>query len=1312
MKWSDPAVQTVLIVMALTCGGVLFVGESGFAVYKYYQGRKHSNAVAFLAEAERANRQHRDAEVARNLEACISLAPDILDAYAQLAQVLARMGSLETADSCLVRMLAANPDNPHALVVQGRWYALTKRIDLAEKSAEDALTLAPTDSDGLFLAAQCAAMRKQYHRVVEVSTKLAEYHPWFPAVYSLAAEAEMRLGNSLEAIDWLRKGVRVSPQDEGMLWTLGHLLIDHNYFHALEPVIAALRDIPRAKSRGNFLQARCDYAQGHWLVACEAFKTLRPEFASQPALLEQLDSWLADCYRQIGDPELQLAAVQAAAKDNPAAPSLRDAEVAALLAAGRTNEAMAVFRELMKQPGMAHDAPLQLARLLLVKNLSLEPAKRSWKEVELALAGADELEPRPMLVDIIRAEMFFARDQPDKAERVLLEAQQKNPEQLGIRLVLAAVAARQRNWAKSFKLLDEAKTQLGDGVALRLARATTYAMQMGGGANQRLRRLSERTGRLPERDLVPLWRGLATIALRVGNTALAEKLYRQVLTKVPNNSEGWRFLLELALRKRDPKAVEVLLGQIQDTEGRGPHWHFGRAVLFRLRAEENNAAPLWEKAQRHLATARSLRPSWPNIPLLTAEVDDRQGNELSAVANYVLALRLGERNPATIRRVMLYLWQQHRFVEIDQVLRLVRRQQSAVLTDLVQQGHDISLRLDDFSQAEAPAVELAAKSSDPRDRIWLAQVLEILGSAAAVEHRPDDAWQLFDRAAEVLRHSVATNDTQPLCWAALIQFYCRQECKADALAAIAQARLKLPPDAAPLLPAESYEALGDLLAAEKEYRSLIASTTNTRLLDRCAEFFTRAGKAEQLQALLLSMISGKQPAQPAAVSWARRRHAWDLANSGLPGAREAAFKLLQQNIQSEAPSPEDRRMQVLVLASSGSPESRPEAIRVLEEMRREQRTLGPEEQFLLSRLYLLDGDWANASRQMRNLLVYHGDEPRYLVTYITALLGRREVSEAETWLEWLETLVPEQYTTVALRAEDLFYRGRFEQAAKLLQEFLEKHDSQPTDRVSRLKLISASLQEFARGLHGTKYNDSASLFGGPAETMRRELLTDFPEQGMPLAALLAEEGRLDEALELAEKSVKAASAEALSDTAMALLEASTLPAQTERIEKLLRGALEQQKRPAVLLTALARVLTMEKRYREAISLLREALEKEPGSVEALRNLSMQLALQRIKLTEALELVQNGIRIAGPTPALLDTRALVYLALSQPDKARRDIEAALGQSQSPTYFYHYFRACAAEGEKKLAGEALAKARSYGLRPEMLHPLERAALSSVP
>ena len=80
--------------------------------------------------------------------------------------------------------------------------------------------------------------------------------------------------------------------------------------------------------------------------------------------------------------------------------------------------------------------------------------------------------------------------------------------------------------------------------------------------------------------------------------------------------------------------------------------------------------------------------------------------------------------------------------------------------------------------------------------------------------------------------------------------------------------------------------------------------------------------------------------------------------------------------------------------------------------------------------------------------------------------------------------------------------------------------------------------------------------------------------------------------------------------------------------------------------------------------------------------------------------------------LLDARALVYLALSRPEKARADLEAILVQEQNPVFLYHYFRACSAMEESKTANLAIAKARRMGLRPESLHPLERPTFASTP
>ena len=74
----------------------------------------------------------------------------------------------------------------------------------------------------MLLAAQCAATRQAISPGNRGGGKIQGISPGFPEIYSLAADAQVQLGNASEAIEWLRDGVRqVSPKDEGMLWRLG-----------------------------------------------------------------------------------------------------------------------------------------------------------------------------------------------------------------------------------------------------------------------------------------------------------------------------------------------------------------------------------------------------------------------------------------------------------------------------------------------------------------------------------------------------------------------------------------------------------------------------------------------------------------------------------------------------------------------------------------------------------------------------------------------------------------------------------------------------------------------------------------------------------------------------------------------------------------------------------------------------------------------------------------------------------------------------------------------------------------------------------
>jgi tetratricopeptide (TPR) repeat protein len=91
-------------------------------------------------------------------------------------------------------------------------------------------------------------------------------------------------------------------------------------------------------------------------------------------------------------------------------------------------------------------------------------------------------------------------------------------------------------------------------------------------------------------------------------------------------------------------------------------------------------------------------------------------------------------------------------------------------------------------------------------------------------------------------------------------------------------------------------------------------------------------------------------------------------------------------------------------------------------------------------------------------------------------------------------------------------------------------------------------------------------------------------------------------------------------------------------------------------------------------------------------------------------INRAIEIAGPLPYLLDTRALVYLALDQSSSAIADLEQALAESPTSANGFRYFhlaRAYRLAGNSEAAAQAFRKAAESGLELDQLHPVERVA-----
>ncbi len=160
------------------------------------------------------------------------------------------------------------------------------------------------------------------------------------------------------------------------------------------------------------------------------------------------------------------------------------------------------------------------------------------------------------------------------------------------------------------------------------------------------------------------------------------------------------------------------------------------------------------------------------------------------------------------------------------------------------------------------------------------------------------------------------------------------------------------------------------------------------------------------------------------------------------------------------------------------------------------------------------------------------------------------------------------------------------------------------------------------------------------------------------------------------------------------------------MESRLQELVHQKPDDVDLIMKLAVLRILQGNYAEAEAIYQRVLLADGNNVEALNNLAWQLALRENRPEEALERVDRALDIAGPHPKLLDTRAVVLMRLGRCDKALEALlEAANLQPDKPTRYFHLAQAYHMTNSPSDARKALERARTLGLKEELVDPLEQ-------
>ena len=292
----------------------------------------------------------------------------------------------------------------------------------------------------------------------------------------------------------------------------------------------------------------------------------------------------------------------------------------------------------------------------------------------------------------------------------------------------------------------------------------------------------------------------------------------------------------------------------------------------------------------------------------------------------------------------------------------------------------------------------------------------------------------------------------------------------------------------------------------------------------------------------------------------------------------------------------------------------------------------------LADLYEATGDWPGAERQWLTLLCAQEKDATYLDRYISGLLRHHDTTKAAVWVE---KLAPDALRTLELRVAFLLAAKKSPEAVKAIEAYARTKDAR-LDLAARWLELAGNLDQ--------------------AEKTYRAFIaaSKQPESVLLLAQFLGRQKKVSEALALCDGAAATCRPEAIARTKVTILRGGgATKSQWQAVEDWLKNAIKKKAGPVAdsiaLKFLLAELYEYSTRPQDSISVYREILKETPRHVPSLNNLAFVRALApEGDTTEALNHVNQALEIAGPNDELLDTRAVIYLQMKNPDRALEDL----------------------------------------------------------
>ncbi|MCE5268544.1 MAG: tetratricopeptide repeat protein [Planctomycetaceae bacterium] len=497
--------------------------------------------------------------------------------------------------------------------------------------------------------------------------------------------------------------------------------------------------------------------------------------------------------------------------------------------------------------------------------------------------------------------------------------------------------------------------------------------------------------------------------------------------------------------------------------------------------------------------------------------------------------------------------------------------------------------------------------------------------------------------------------------------------------------------------ADGYAKLGDVpQTREACQRAMALAADDLVLKAQLADVLLRLNDIESArdgEKVLRQLVNGHPPA--------RRRLAEVLLARGTLAAVEEAEALLAGGPDSEA-SNENRLFLATVLARRGDAANVAKAEAICRRIVSGAKKPVPVAQLVLAQVEQLQGQSQKARDRYRAIADANAASAAHVAWYLEFLIQQGPSDEVERRLKQLEGMAKSDVVVPRLQAAWLRKQGRTSEIEKVV----EKWAAQTLTRFDVRRRVQIAEQ----------IGDLYQRAGQPAcaERWYRRVVHFVPSNFGPLTLVLAEQGRIAEALTLCEEAGKTDVSPRAAIYMCKLLAAGwATPENVRRCEPWLTQAVEKHGQRVDLLTGVAGIRILQGNANEAIRLCRRILSLQPEHFGALNNLAALLSESTPEdRREARQCIERAIQLFGPTPGLLDTKGTVLLSDREPAGAIELFKkAAAGPMADPRCQFHLAVAYSELGRLDDARNALKQARKTKLERHVLTQAERNQLAAL-